>query len=76
MFALCYQSMRLIELNLRHAAVDEQLDAVDVAAVIRREEHDRISDLIGCACATQRCGTSDLRLELLDLLGDQPNSVL
>jgi hypothetical protein len=60
---------------LSHAAVDEQLDAGDIAAVIRRKEYHRLGDLIGRACAAQRRGRGGLRLDLFDLLVAQTQRV-
>ena len=48
----------LISSDLRHAAVHEEFDAVDEAAVVRREEHDRFGDFVGDADATERNGGS------------------
>ena len=53
--------------DLRHAAVDKELDAGDVAAVIRGEEDDRLGDRIRRANAAQGRAGCGLRLELLDL---------
>ncbi len=35
--------------DLRHTSIDEQFDAGDVAAVIRREELDCLRDFVRCS---------------------------
>jgi len=42
------------DLDLREAAVYEQFDTGDVAAVIAGEKHDSLRDLIGCTEPAQR----------------------
>jgi hypothetical protein len=39
--------------DLRHAAIHKEFDAVDEAAVVGREEHNRFGDFIGCPDATE-----------------------
>lgn len=55
--------------DLSHAAVDEQLDAGDVAAVIRRQEYHRLDqsvDLRGIALAgLEGCGPNALAFEFM-----------
>jgi hypothetical protein len=59
-------------LNLGHAAIDEQLDACDVAAVVRGEEHGGVRHLVRRAHPAQRYGGDDVRLHLVDLLPRPP----
>lgn len=48
-------------LGLRHAAVDEELDPGDVAAVVRGEKHYRLRDLFRLPQPAQRhCGRQAL----------------
>src|SRR3989441_3468835 len=61
--------------DLGHAAVDEQLDAGDVAAVVRRQEQRGLRDLVRVAHPTQRNRPDHVLLELLDLLLAQPQAV-
>lgn len=53
-------------LDLRHAAVDEQLDTIDVAAVVRRQEDGGFADVVRSPDPTQRY----LRLKVTDHPGD------
>jgi hypothetical protein len=39
--------------DLRHAAVYKKFNAVDEAAVFRREKHNHLGDFISCADATK-----------------------
>jgi hypothetical protein len=43
-----------VNLDLGEAAIDKQFGFGDVAAVIGRERHHRLSDLIGCAEPAER----------------------
>jgi len=61
-------------LNLGHAAIDEQLDACDVAAVVRGEEHGGVRHLVRRAHPAQRYGGDDVRLHLVDLLPRPPRA--
>src|SRR5205085_9346732 len=36
-------------LYLRESAIDEQFSSSDVAAVLRRKEHDRVGDVVRCS---------------------------
>src|SRR6266481_2041471 len=62
--------------DLRHAAVHEELDPADEAAVVRGEEEHGLRDLIWAAHAAKRHGVDDLLLEVLDLLPGQPQIVV
>jgi hypothetical protein len=62
------RSLDLSPLDLGCAPIYEQLDAVDKATVVRREEHDSFGDFIGHAGAGQGCCLGGLRCEFLDLL--------
>src|SRR6516164_3030752 len=55
-------------LDLGHAAIDEQLDAGDVAAVVRGEEHGGFRHLVRPAHPAQRHGSGEAHLELIDSL--------
>lgn len=54
--------------NLRRAAIDEELDSVDEAAVIGREEDDSLGNLVRRAGAAYRSSSRGLCFELFDLL--------
>jgi len=54
--------------DLRHASIDEEFNAGHVAAVVRCEEDDRFSDLIGRAQPAEGDAAGEARLHLLDLL--------
>src|ERR1700682_3942654 len=62
--------------DLRHAAVDEELGAGDVAAVVRRKEEDGLRNLVGASHAAHGHGPDDVRLELLELRRGQPEVVV
>ena len=62
--------------DLRRAAVNEELDASDVAAVVRGEEHDGLGDFVRRANAPQGCGGGCLCLHLRDLLVGQSKPFL
>jgi len=62
-------------LNLGQAAIDEQLDAGNVAAVVRGEKHGGIRDLVRRAHPAHRHGGHDVRLELVELLPRPPGDV-
>src|SRR2546422_394410 len=64
-----------VGLDLGHAAVDEQLDAGDVAAVIGRQEERGLRDLVGAAHPPHRNRGHDILLELLDLRLAQPQAI-
>src|SRR5260370_41843133 len=72
---LCFCCL-LFDSNLRRATIHEEFNAVDKAAVIRREEHNGFGDFIRRAGATQwrRCG--GLRCESFDLLVGQAKFAL
>ena len=53
--------------DLRHATIDEQLDARDVAAVIRREEDNGFGYLVECSRPAQRRAGRCAGLVLLNL---------
>src|SRR5664279_943098 len=55
-------------LNLSQAAVDEQLDTVHIAAVIRGQKQDGFRDLIGSAGAAQGYAADGALHKLVDLL--------
>src|ERR1700721_775996 len=62
--------------DLRHAAVYKKLNAIDEAAVVRREKHNHLGDFIRCADATKRNG-GDLEVhETLHLLFSQSNQIV
>src|SRR5579863_9899132 len=57
--------------DLRHAAVCKKFNAVDEAAVVRREKHNRLGDFISCADATKRdCGDLEVHETLHLLFGE------
>lgn len=53
--------------DLRKAAVDHQLDAVDVAGIVRGQEQGRGGDLVGAGHIAQRHDGGDMFGERLDL---------
>src|SRR5262249_25312554 len=59
-------------LDLGHAAIDEQLDAGDVAAVVGGEEQGSVRHLVWRAHPAQWHGGDDARLHLVDLLPRPP----
>src|SRR3954469_25779387 len=65
-----------IRSDLGRAAVDEQLDARDVATVVRGQEYDRLGDLVGGTDPAEGSGFGRLRLHLPDLLVAQAQFVL
>src|SRR5262249_53753049 len=62
-------------LDLGQAAIDEQLDAGDVAAVVTGEEHCGFRHLVRRAHPAHRHGGHDVRLELVELLPRPPGDV-
>jgi hypothetical protein len=62
--------------DLCHAAVCKKFNAVDEAAVVRREKHNHLCDFVSCADATKRNG-GDLEVdEALNLLLSQSHQVI
>ena len=62
--------------DLRHAAVRKKFNAVDEAAVVRREKYNYLGDFIRCADATKRDG-GDLEVhETLHLLLSQSHQIV
>src|SRR5258707_11907803 len=56
------------KLDLYHATVDEELDAGDVARVIRRKEDDHLGNFVGMPHAAERHLRSKPSLQLFRLL--------
>ena len=54
-------------LDLRHTPINEQFDAGEITAVIRREEQNDFRDFVRSSHPTQRYGGYYTRLELLKL---------
>src|SRR5206468_10027089 len=62
--------------DLRQATVHEQLDAGDVAALVRGQEDHCLRDLVGRAYPTERRGRGGFRLDLRDLLVAQAGALV